>query len=98
VAIPTRLKEWVTGGALDLICVLTTDRVPQRFCREAVGWKALCHPNVLPLLGVMMTGNQFAMISEWTVKGSINEFVKDNNVDRLELVCPPLKVIMRTYH
>ena len=29
---------------------LTT--IAQRFCKEAIRWKALNHPNVLPLLGV----------------------------------------------
>jgi len=57
-----------------------------------MGWKALRHPNVLPLLGVMMARNRFVMVSDWMGKGSINEFVKDNNVDRLGLVCPSLKV------
>ena len=50
-------------------------------------WKALRHPNVLPLLGVTVTKAQLAMVSEWMVKGNINEFLKaDNNADRLGLV------------
>ncbi|KAF9642199.1 kinase-like protein [Thelephora ganbajun] len=59
----------------------------QRFCREVLTWKALRHPNVLPLLGVTMTETQFVMVSEWMVKGNINEFVKeDSNADRLGLL------------
>ena len=51
-------------------------------------WKTLRHPNVLPLLGVTMTGTRFVMVSEWMKNGHINEFVKANiNVDRLGLVC-----------
>ena len=35
-----------------------------------------------------MTGNRLAVISEWMVKGNINEFVKaDINADRLGVVC-----------
>jgi hypothetical protein len=50
--------------------------------------KTLCHPNVLPLLGVMKAETQFVMLSEWMVNGNINEFTKVNaNVDWLELVC-----------
>ena len=50
-------------------------------------WKSLCHPNVLPLLGVTMTGKSFAMVSEWMSNGSLNEFIKVNrDANRFELV------------
>jgi len=52
-----------------------------------VVWKALHHPNVLPLLGVTMTEDRFVMVSEWMGNGNINEFVKENlDTDRLGLV------------
>ena len=51
-------------------------------------WKSLRHPNVLPLLGVMMTENRFVMISEWMENGRINEYVRAHgDTDRLKLVC-----------
>ena len=60
-----------------------------------MGWKTLRHPNILPLLGVTMSEFQLVMVSEWMVKGNINEFVEaDPNVDRLELVCFLFKVIV----
>lgn len=47
----------------------------------------LCHLNVLPLLGMTMTGSLFVMVSEWMAKGSIREFLKaDTSADRLGLV------------
>jgi len=50
-------------------------------------WRTLRHPNVLPLIGVTMSENQFAMISDWMVNGNINEFVKERpDENRLELV------------
>jgi len=48
----------------------------QTFCKEVVTWKALHHKNVLPLLGVTMSDNQFAMASEWMANGNINQFIK----------------------
>ena len=52
-----------------------------------VTWRTLRHPNILPLIGVMMTESQFAMISDWMENGSINEFVKANpDADQLGLV------------
>ena len=53
-----------------------------------MAWRALRHPNVLQLLGVTVTENRFVMVSEWMVRGSIDEFVKaDIEADRLKLVC-----------
>ena len=50
-------------------------------------WKALRHPNVLLLLGVIMTKNMFAMVSEWMPNGNINRFVKTHRyTNRFELV------------
>jgi serine/threonine protein kinase len=59
----------------------------QRFCQEAVAWKHLRHPNVLPLLGVTISERRFAMVSEWMEHGNINGFVeKAKDVNRIELV------------
>lgn len=56
-------------------------------------WRALRHPNVLPLIGVTMTRSEFAMISDWMENGNINDFVKANpDVNRLELLCCLFKV------
>ena len=71
----------------------------QRFCKEVVGWNALRHPNVLPLLGVTVSENRFVMVSEWMVKGNINEFVRaDPNADRLGLVCSSFEILICAYH
>ena len=57
------------------------------FCKEFVAWKALRHPNVLPLLGVVMSKTQFVMVSEWMVHGNIIQFVTANQVtNRFKLV------------
>ena len=56
-------------------------------------WRTLQHPNVLPLIGVMMTESQFAMISDWMENGSIGEFVKANpDADQLGLVRFSLRI------
>jgi hypothetical protein len=68
----------------------------QGFCKEVVTWKTLQHPNVLRLIGVIMSETQFAMVSEWMVNGNINEFVKANpDADRLRLVGSLFKVSLR---
>jgi serine/threonine protein kinase len=57
------------------------------FYKEVITWKNLRHPNVLPLLGVVMTENKFAMISEWMTNGNINQFVRARrDANRFQLV------------
>jgi len=59
----------------------------RRYCKEVVTWKLLRHPNILPLLGVAMSGNQLSTVSEWMINGTINEFVKAHPAaDRLRLL------------
>ena len=66
----------------------------QRFCKEFVAWKALRHPNVLPLLGVVMSETKFSMVSDWMPNGNISRFVATHpDTKRLELVCSPFKFL-----
>ena len=61
-------------------------------------WKALRHPNVLPLIGVTMTGTQFAMVTELMVNGNINQFVKAHpDADRSGLVRLPFKDLLSSF-
>ncbi|KAF9780739.1 kinase-like domain-containing protein, partial [Thelephora terrestris] len=54
---------------------------------EVITWKSLRHPNVLPLLGVVVTENKFAMVSEWMTNGNINQFVTARrDVNRFQLL------------
>ena len=63
--------------------------IAQRFCKEVLTWKSLRHQNILPLLGVTMSNNQFAMVSEWMANGNVNEFIKlHSEVNRFKLVRP----------
>lgn len=58
-----------------------------------MSWKALRHPNVLPLLGVIMAETEFAMVSEWMSNGNINQFVKENcDANRFGLVGSPFRL------
>jgi len=63
------------------------DKCLSVFCREAVAWRHLRHPNILPLLGVNLERHQLAMISEWMDHGNINEFLKrHDDVNRVQLL------------
>ena len=59
----------------------------------------LRHPNILPLLGVTMSESRFVMVSEWMVRGNINDFVKvDPEADRFGPVCFSFEVLISTCH
>jgi serine/threonine protein kinase len=63
------------------------DWIVQRFFQEFVSWKALQHLNVLPLVGVVVTDNEFALVSEWMSNGNINQFVREHrDANRFGLV------------
>ena len=43
---------------------------------------------MLPVVGAMMMGNEFAVVSDWMENGNINMFVKAHpDANRLKLVC-----------
>ena len=50
----------------------------QNFCREVITWKRLSHPNILPLIGVMMDDKEYAMVAPWMDNGNIMEFLREN--------------------
>ena len=64
------------------------ERISQEFRKEAVMWKYLKHPNVLPFLGATIDPPQ--LISVWVPGGNLSEYLKNNpdlgGPDRLRLV------------
>jgi len=52
----------------------------QSFCHEALVWKQLDHPNILPFLGVSadLFHPSVCLISPWMHNGNINDFLQEN--------------------
>ncbi|KAK7060776.1 hypothetical protein VNI00_000508 [Paramarasmius palmivorus] len=66
-----------------------TSITEQDFCEEAILWKQLKHPNILPFLGVNTTlfAPGFCLVSPWMTNGDIVSFVKAfPNFDKLTLI------------
>ncbi|EIN07824.1 kinase-like protein, partial [Punctularia strigosozonata HHB-11173 SS5] len=56
------------------------------FCKEAIVWKRLDHPNVVPFLGVA-PGYQACIVSEWMDHGDVMSYLKQHpRADRVELI------------
>ncbi|KAK0498050.1 kinase-like domain-containing protein, partial [Armillaria luteobubalina] len=67
---------------LKVLRVFGTDeqkaKVLGEFCREALVWRQLRHPNVLPFLGVSeeLFAPRYCLISPWMVNGNIISYLK----------------------
>ena len=48
-------------------------------------WKRLCHPNIVPFVGVTLDPLQ--IITRWMLNGTLTEFIEENpGVNRISLV------------
>ena len=66
----------------------------QEFCQEAVVWKRMVHPNIVPLLGIT-TSPRHQMISDWMPGEDLPEYIKKYpGSDRRGLVCIPPVVLI----
>ena len=55
------------------------------FCKEAVTWKSLKHPNILPLLGATVSPSQ--LVSPFVPDGDLSKYIPKNpDANRLGLV------------
>ncbi|KAJ6551314.1 kinase-like domain-containing protein [Mycena capillaripes] len=65
------------------------EAVLKEFSREALIWRQLCHPNVLPFFGLYHLENRLCLVSPWMEYGNIMKFLAKNNssnTDRLSLI------------
>jgi hypothetical protein len=60
----------------------------QIFCKEALVWRQLSHPHVLPFLGVdaeiFKATNFICMVSLWLSRGTLLEYVLGSGFDTKE--------------
>ena len=83
------LRRFVFGTVRLVASVYECLRAPQLFLREAVVWKRLNHPNLIPFIGV--TTNPLQIISDWVPNVTLTEFVEGTpGVVRISLVSSSL--------
>ncbi|KAJ7713718.1 kinase-like domain-containing protein [Mycena olivaceomarginata] len=60
----------------------------KEFGREALIWRQLCHPNLLPFFGLHCLDNRLCLVSPWLENGNVMEFLRKKplNIDRLSLI------------
>ncbi|KAJ7670977.1 kinase-like domain-containing protein, partial [Mycena rosella] len=61
------------------------DALLKTFSREALIWRQLCHPNLLPFFGLYYFQERLCLVSPWMGNGHIREFLKKESygIDRL---------------
>ena len=65
------------------------------FCKEAVVWKRLNHPNIVPFKGV--TFDPLQLISEWMPGGELRDYVRKNRDTSLVSLVSPAPLIAAQY-
>lgn len=60
----------------------------QAFGREALIWRQLSHPNLLPFFGLYYVDSRLCLVSPWMENGHLLQFLRhtSTNIDRLSLV------------
>ncbi|KAF8170301.1 kinase-like domain-containing protein, partial [Mycena galopus ATCC 62051] len=56
--------------------------------REALIWRQLSHPNLLPFFGLYMLDNRLSLVSPWMDNGDLKHFLNNglSDVDRVSLI------------
>ncbi|KAE9395982.1 kinase-like protein [Gymnopus androsaceus JB14] len=65
------------------------DRIEKDFCREALIWRQLKHPNILPFIGISQTAfpGQLCMVAPWMNNGTILSYLESHPAsDRKKLL------------
>ncbi|KAJ7260897.1 kinase-like domain-containing protein [Mycena haematopus] len=75
-----RMRHFLRGSDLR--------RIRLKFCREALVWKDLHHPNILPFLGIDRDSfpSSLCMVSPWMKHGTVINYLKNHgyaNVNKL---------------
>ena len=79
------LRRSVFGAIAFIASAYERLRASQSFFKEAVVWKRLNHPNIIPFIGV--TTSPLQMISDWVRNVTLMEFIEGApGVTRISLV------------
>ncbi|KAJ6574514.1 hypothetical protein B0H19DRAFT_934461, partial [Mycena capillaripes] len=62
----------------------------KEFSREALIWRQLCHPNLLPFCGLYYLDRRLCLVSPWMENGNILNYLRNKpaSISRLSLVSP----------
>ncbi|KAJ7679140.1 kinase-like domain-containing protein [Mycena polygramma] len=70
----------------------------KEFGREALIWRQLCHPNLLPFFGLYYFQHRLCLVSPWMESGHIRAFLKKKTCDTGRLLSFILDVALGLEH
>ncbi|KAF9647362.1 kinase-like protein [Thelephora ganbajun] len=71
-------QETVSIKVLSRYTTDDEEGIKRRLCREAVIWKRMSHPNILPLIGITLS-KELAVISPWMENENVLAYLKENH-------------------
>ncbi|KAJ7670959.1 kinase-like domain-containing protein [Mycena rosella] len=74
------------------------DALLKEFSREAIIWRQLCHPNLLPFFGLYYLQERLCLVSPWMENGQIRMFLKKEPYDTDQLLSLILDVALGLEH
>ncbi|KAJ7664148.1 kinase-like domain-containing protein [Mycena rosella] len=74
------------------------DAVLKEFSREAIIWRQLCHPKLLPFFGLYYLKERLCLVSPWMENGHIRAFLKKEPYDTDRLLSLILDVALGLEH
>ncbi|KAJ7982934.1 kinase-like domain-containing protein [Mycena polygramma] len=80
--------QLVAIKSMRIFLEVDVDVALKQFGREAVIWRQLFHPNVLPFLGLFMLDNRLCLVSPWMENGHLHQFLRSasSDVDRIPIM------------
>ncbi|KAJ7646878.1 hypothetical protein FB45DRAFT_734384 [Roridomyces roridus] len=57
------------------------DALLKEFSREALIWRQLCHPNLLPFFGLYYLHGRLCLVSPWMENGQLRAFLNNRSCD-----------------
>ncbi|KAK7026355.1 kinase domain-containing protein [Favolaschia claudopus] len=67
---------------IKMMRIFQKDDIQLEFGSEALIWRQLCHPNLLPFFGLYFIEERLCLISPWMDDGNIMEYLRANSVDQ----------------
>ncbi|KAJ7688617.1 kinase-like domain-containing protein [Mycena rosella] len=74
------------------------DSLLKAFGREALIWRQLCHPNLLPFFGLYYYQTRLCLVSPWMENGHIRAFLKKESCDSDHLLSLILDIALGLKH
>ncbi|KAJ7651249.1 kinase-like domain-containing protein, partial [Roridomyces roridus] len=79
--------QWIAVKEMRVFDSMEIEMFEEAFSKEAITWRQLSHPNVLPFYGLFKDNSRLCLVSPWMENGHIRNFLRTQpaacDIDRL---------------